>query len=80
MSVRLGFALIDVFYDTSNQAALAQEGFSPYAWVDRSWSRQDGVIDLFVGIWEAGNLLQWPPVAIWQQVVTGRIQDGSDTL
>ena len=49
VSVCLGFVLIYVFMTL--QAALAQEGFSQYARGGGSRSRQDGVIDLFVGVW-----------------------------
>lgn len=52
-------------------------------WIQSSWSCpscQDGVIDLFVGVGKARDLLQGPAVTFWQQFITGRVQDCTDAL
>lgn len=43
-------------------------------------SRQDGVVYLLVGVWQASNLLERAAVALGQKVIAGRVQDGANTL
>lgn len=43
-------------------------------------SCQHGVVYLFIGVRLAGDFLQRAAVTLWQQVVTGRIQNGCHSL
>lgn len=43
-------------------------------------SREDGVVNLFVRVWKAGDLLQGAAVTVRQQLITSGVKDGTDAL
>lgn len=43
-------------------------------------SREDGVVNLFVRVWKAGDLPQGAAVTVRQQVITCGVKDGTNAL